>query len=241
MSMNATDELLRLLDERGAKYRRHIATVNGSMSIMNKIALLDDAGKAVAFFIECQNVAEPTLFVEARMTPTQAVLAMLGPDPNALKPIEGFTRDEVYRESILERDEIIADAFDLIRDMWFYLKDAEFPMCVPACRRLAKRMEELGVVDGAPSQMTNDRVEELEAKLAYLEGHGIEIVDAVAGGYEIYDENLRKADKLSELVHDLWDNKGCDEYTHDCRDCDRYDHDKRDCEYHVRMIELGVC
>ena len=44
---------------------------------------------------------------------------------------------------------------------------------------------------------------ELRAKLAYLEAYGIKIVDAVAGGYEIYDENLRTIDKLRELVRDM--------------------------------------
>ena len=38
--------------------------------------------------------------------------------------------------------------------------------------------------------------DKLQAKLDYLEGHGVEIADAVAGGYEVYNEWYCKADEL---------------------------------------------
>ena len=42
--------------------------------------------------------------------------------------------------------------------------------------------------------------DELKSKLDYLEGHGVEIVDAVAGGYEVYNEWYRKAQELEEAM-----------------------------------------
>lgn len=33
-------------------------------------------------------------------------------------PIEGFTRNDIYRESMLERDKLIAELSQLVRDMW---------------------------------------------------------------------------------------------------------------------------
>ena len=47
------------------------------------------------------------------------------------------------------------------------------------------------------AEMERDK---LQAKLDYLEGHGVEIVDAVAGGYEVYNEWYRKAQELEGAV-----------------------------------------
>lgn len=51
----------------------------------------------------------------------------------------------------------------------------------------------------------NEVIDDLQGKLDYLEAHGITIVDAVAGGFEIYDENKRKADELQAQVDSLRD------------------------------------
>ena len=52
--------------------------------------------------------------------------------------------------------------------------------------------------------------ERLKRKLEILKAHGVEIVDAVADGFEVYSEDYRRADalkgenkKLRELVRDL--------------------------------------
>jgi len=46
----------------------------------------------------------------------------------------------------------------------------------------------------------DSHIAELQAKMDYLEGHGVEIVDAVAGGYEVYNEWYRKAQELEEAM-----------------------------------------
>lgn len=52
------------------------------------------------------------------------------------------------------------------------------------------------IADQIGNMWESRKIAELQAKLNYLEGHGVEIVDAVAGGYEVYNEWHRKADEL---------------------------------------------
>jgi predicted transcriptional regulator len=43
----------------------------------------------------------------------------------------------------------------------------------------------------------------LQRKFEILEAHGIKIVDTVAGDYEVYDENYRRAQRLESLLKDF--------------------------------------
>jgi len=47
-----------------------------------------------------------------------------------------------------------------------------------------------------------DEYDELKNKLETLKSYGVEIVDAVAGGYEVYNEAIRERDHYIELFHE---------------------------------------
>ena len=79
---------------------------------------------------------------------------------------------------------------------------------------------------------------ELKRKLAILKEHGIEIVDATAGGFEVYDEEHKRADalegenkKLRDLVQMMYACKG------ECDEC-QWLNDGYACGYF--MEELGI-
>ena len=61
------------------------------------------------------------------------------------------------------------------------------------------KVEMLNEVNGR-LRAVNDELrtenERLKRKLEILKAHGVEIVDAIAGGFEIYDEEHRRADAL---------------------------------------------
>ena len=47
------------------------------------------------------------------------------------------------------------------------------------------------------------KIAELTRKMEILKAHGVEIVDAVAGGYEVYNEKIREVSELQEKVGKL--------------------------------------
>ena len=47
------------------------------------------------------------------------------------------------------------------------------------------------------------KIAELTRKMEILKAHGVEIVDAVAGGYEVYNEKIREVSELQEKVDKL--------------------------------------
>lgn len=56
------------------------------------------------------------------------------------------------------------------------------------------------------------KIAELTRKMEILKAHGVEIVDAVAGGYEVYNEKIREVSELTaerdELKAELIDERG---------------------------------
>lgn len=110
--MTATDELRKLLDGRGVEWRAPTGT------------LLADEDTGMTYW---GHAWKGRSFVAMEvggglrvdpLTPEQAVEATLGPDPCKIKPIEGFTRDGIYRESMLERDELIKSLHSLAEGLY---------------------------------------------------------------------------------------------------------------------------
>lgn len=86
-----------------------------------------------------------------------------------------------------------------------------------------------------------DENEKLRKKINALKAHGIEIVDAVAGGYEIYDTSQREVDrlevendKLREALRAAWK---CAHAGISCSDCRLI---AGGCTLQSAMQELGI-
>lgn len=94
--MTATDELRRLLDERG---------VADGLEHDLYVEWIDAGGRMAAAFESAGD--HGTVMVHAHMDPETAILATLGPDPCKIKPIEGLARDGIYRESMPGRDGLV--------------------------------------------------------------------------------------------------------------------------------------
>ena len=65
------------------------------------------------------------------------------------------------------------------------------------------------------------KIAELTRKMEILKAHGVEIVDAVAGGYEIYNEKIREVSELQAQVDELTAERDelkeeIAKYEHDC-------------------------
>lgn len=92
-----------------------------------------------------------------------------------------------------------------------------------------------------------DKAEKQKIKLEVLKAHGIEIVDAVGGGHEIYNTRQREVDrleyenaKLRELVLEIW--RSCPVSEDDCVKCQhRIEESDEDwCDIPILMEKLGV-
>ncbi len=110
MSITKTEVFRQFLDERGMQHNDMSDTVT-VVSHGKGCAVAEEEGGRL------------TMSLVREVTPAQAILALMEPslltreDSNLLKPIPGYTRDEIVRELMLERDEVVGQAVEIMLGM----------------------------------------------------------------------------------------------------------------------------
>lgn len=116
--MSATDELRRLLDERGVEYCMHQSVTNGSMSYYDRYTVLIDGNPRA--LIDTGNDEDVVLTL--RCTPEQAIAATLGSVPDEIELTQSY--DAGFRSGVmavfqqLEGIESYEELQDLIAEYW---------------------------------------------------------------------------------------------------------------------------
>lgn len=110
MSMTKSEVFRQFLDERGMAH-----------SDMSDTVTVVSHGKGCA--VAEEEDGRLSLSLVREVTPAQAILALMEPslltreDSNLLKPIPGYTRDEIVHELMLERDEVVGQAVEIMLGM----------------------------------------------------------------------------------------------------------------------------
>ena len=118
--MTATDELRRLLDERGEEWKEHRHTLAGSMAIQRETLwgqpINNTNGKPIPHVYHCRatEMGDGRLFLEAQLvTPEQAIDATLGPTATGETSDGYHTFNELYHHRAVLFSVIVRDHPDL--------------------------------------------------------------------------------------------------------------------------------
>ena len=118
--MSATNELRRMLDERGVEWKEHHHTLAGSMAIQRETLWgqpIDNTnGKPIPHVYHCRatEMGDGRLFLEAQLvTPAQAIAATLGPTVTGETSDGYHTFNELYHHRAVLFSVIVRDHSDL--------------------------------------------------------------------------------------------------------------------------------